>query len=164
MATTARADAPICSVTLDGAEQAPKMGWQMQHLCYTSEGVWERQPPPHMCTTNRHGHIFPHIQIEPWMLWAERTSREKGQSWEQLFLQHSTFCSMGFSAGILNSCFSLGKSALQRQHWQQGRPCTGAHRGDRKAAVGESSVCQEGESDTSLKWLLIWHSHLEKQI
>lgn len=106
----------------------------------TPQSVWERQPPPHMCTTNRGGHIFPHIQMEPWMLWAERTSREKGQSWEQLFLQHSTFCSMGFSAGNLNSCFSLGKSAIspseaalaagQALHWGTQRGQEGSCRGE----------------------------------
>lgn len=54
MATKARADAPICYVALGGAERAsaPKMDWQMQHLYYTCEGLWERQPPPHTCTSH----------------------------------------------------------------------------------------------------------------
>lgn len=33
---------------------------------------------------------------------------------------------------------------IQSLHW-------GRHRGDRKAGVGESSVCQEGKTDTFLK-------------
>lgn len=33
---------------------------------------------------------------------------------------------------------------IQSLHW-------GRHRGDRKAVVGESSVCQEGKTDTFLK-------------
>lgn len=54
MATKARADAPICYVLLGGTEQAraPKTDWQMQHLYYTYEGLWERQPLPNTCTSH----------------------------------------------------------------------------------------------------------------
>lgn len=71
-------------------------------------------------------------------------------------MQHSTFCRVGFPAGNLYSCFSLGKSAISPSPSVPALAAGeslpwGRHRGDRKAGVGESSVCQEGKSDTFLK-------------
>lgn len=91
-ATTARADVPICHVALGGAEQAPKMGWQMQNLYYTSESLWERQPPPHK-------HRWAHFSTglgEAMDAVRTEESREKGQSWEQLF--HTVPCAAGISS------------------------------------------------------------------
>ena len=181
MATKARADAPICYVALGGAEQAsaPKMDWQMQHLYYTYDGLWERQPPPHTRTShtavpNICARILTHHSVQAMAilrredLWRERT--ELGSSCS---IQHGAFCSMWFSAGNLYGCLSLGKweispspsvplekallAAREALRWSR-------HEGNRKTDVGESSACLEGKSYTFFKWSLIWYSHPEKQI
>lgn len=181
MATKARADAPVCSVALGGAEQAsaPSMDWQMQHLSYAYEGLWEKHPPlptPHILLHQTN--ICAHTLIRRWVqatailrkgdLWRERT--EPGNSCS---MQHGAFCSVWFSAGDPYGCFSLGKweispspsfplekallAAREALRWS-------GHDGNRKAGVGESSACLEGKSHTFLKRSSIWYSHPEKEI
>lgn len=72
---------PSANVALGGAEQAsaPKMDWQMQHLCYTYDNVWERQPPPHTRSTKpTYVLIDSHTAwLKQWLLSGDRTYGEK---------------------------------------------------------------------------------------
>lgn len=183
MATEAKADAPICYVALGGAEQAsaPNMDWQVQHLYYAYEGLWERQHLPHMCTSHTAGTKPTYAQRILATAWTERcTVLRKGDLWRgrtelgsSCSIQHGAFCSMWFSAGNPHGCFSFGKWEISpspsvplekallaaREALRRSR-----HVGNRKTDVGESSARLEGKSSTFLKWSLIWYSHPEKQI
>lgn len=112
MATEAKAGAPICYVALGGAEQAsaPNMDWQVQHLYYTYEGLWERQHLPHMCTSRTAGtkptyaqRILVHRSVLP--------TERKDRAGEQLF--YTAWC-------LLQYAIFSWKSARLFQLWKMG--------------------------------------------
>lgn len=130
--------------------------------CSTLLHLWrslgKAAPSPHVHHKDRWAHFSTGLG-EAMDAVRREESREKGQSWEQLF--HTVPCAarhfqLGICAVVL--AWENQPSALHLRS---------QHRGGTKGTGGscrESSVPGEGESGTFLKWSLIWHSHLEKQI